>query len=412
MRVSRRRFLGGAATVGAGAAIGATVAGGPAGALASVRRSDATSSRVPFEGEHQAGILTPSPAHAIVATFDTVAVDRRQLEDTLRALTEMARSLTAGEALPDRDPLLPPNDNLILGPVPAPSSLTVTVGVGSSLFDERYGLAGRLPLRLRPMPRFPNDRLEPERTHGDLVVQICADTPEACVHALRILMRETRATLVLRWMLDGFQQPNSLGRGRTNTRNLLGFKDGTANPNAQDAGLMDDLVWVGRGSKEPAWAVGGSYMVVRIIQTHVEFWDRTALATQEGIIGRSKESGAPLDGRKETDVPDFGADPDGKKFRLDGHIRLANPRTRATEPSRILRRGFSYSSGFGASGQLDQGLLFVCFQQDVDRGFVTVQERLNGEALEEYIRPVGGGFFYALPGVRGPDDWLGSGLLS
>jgi deferrochelatase/peroxidase EfeB len=409
--VSRRRFLGGAATLGAGAAIGAGVAGGTASALAASGRTRAVSGRVPFEGVHQAGITTPSPAHAIVAVFDSVAPDRRALEDTLRALTTAARSLTKGEPMPDRDPLLPPNDNLILGPVPEPSSLTITVGVGSSLFDERYGLADRKPKLLRPMVRFPNDRLQPERTHGDVVIQICADTPDACVHALRILMRSTRATLVLRWMLDGFQQPNSLGHGRTSTRNLLGFKDGTANPDANDAREMNDLVWVGKDNGEPGWAVGGSYMVVRIIQTHVEFWDRTALATQEGIIGRTKESGAPLDGRRETDIPDFAADPLGKTFRLDGHIRLANPRTRATEKNRILRRGFSYQSGFGASGQLDQGLLFVCFQQDVDRGFVAVQQRLDGEALEEYIRPVGGGFFYALPGVRDDDDWLGSGLL-
>jgi deferrochelatase/peroxidase EfeB len=411
--VSRRRFLGGAATLGAGAAVGAGIAsGGPASALVSPGRAREVSTRVPFEGMHQAGVTTPSPAHAVVAAFDSVGANRRALEDTLRALTAAARSLTKGEPMPDRDPLLPPNDNLILGPVPEPSSLTVTVGVGSSLFDDRYGLADRKPKRLRPMPRFPNDRLQPERTHGDFVLQICADTPDACIHALRILMRATRATLVLRWMLDGFQQPNTLGHGRTSTRNLLGFKDGTANPDANDSSEMSDLVWVDKGSGEPAWAAGGSYMVVRIIQNHVEFWDRTALETQEGIIGRNKETGAPLDGRRETDVPDFAADPHGKKFRLDGHIRLANPRTKATEQNRILRRGFSYQSGFGASGQLDQGLLFICFQQDVDRGFVTVQERLNGEALEEYIRPVGGGFFYALPGVRDEGDWLGSGLLS
>jgi deferrochelatase/peroxidase EfeB len=228
-----------------------------------------------------------------------------------------------------------------------------------------------------------------------------------------MLMRATRSTLVLRWMQEGFQQPNTLGGGRSSTRNLLGFKDGTANPDPGDDALMDQLVWVGRGQVgEPAWTEGGSYMVVRIIQNHVEFWDRTALATQEGIIGRHKDSGAPLDGTRETDVPDFAADPKGETFRLDAHIRLANPRTEATKRNRILRRGFSYSDGFDASGQLDQGLLFVCYQQDLDRGFVTVQERLDGEALEEYVRPVGGGFFFALPGVRDGRDWLGRGLLT
>jgi len=410
--VSRRRFLGGAAAVGAGAALGATAAV-PAAVAGASDAGPSGSRRVPFTGRHQAGIVTPSPAHAIVATFDTVAASRPELARTLRALTTAARTLTAGERMPQPDRLLPPADNLILGPDPAPSALTVTVGVGASLFDARFGLADRTPARLRPMPRFPNDRLDPERTHGDLVVQICADTPQACVHALRIVMRATRSTLVLRWMQEGFQQPNTLGTGRTSTRNLLGFKDGTANPDHGDHALMDDLVWVGRGQTgEPAWTEGGTYMVVRIIQNHVEFWDRTALATQEGIIGRHKDTGAPLDGRSETDVPDFAADPKGDRFRLDGHIRLANPRTKATEPNRILRRGFSYSNGFDASGQLDQGLLFVCFQQDLDRGFVTVQERLDGEALEEYIRPVGGGFFFALPGVRDDTDWFGRRLLS
>jgi deferrochelatase/peroxidase EfeB len=410
--VSRRRFLGGAATLGAGAALGAAAAGGIA-ATASDAGADGGSDRVPFEGLHQAGIVTPAPAHAIVAAFDTVASDRDQLEETLRALTTAARALTAGDVAAARDPLLPPSDNLILGPEPPPSALTVTVGVGASHFDDRFGLAARRPARLRAMPRFPNDRLEAERTHGDLVVQVCADTPDACVHALRIVMRATRSTLVLRWMLEGFQQPNTLGHGRTSTRNLLGFKDGTANPDPSDGDAMDRIVWIHRDTPgEPAWTSGGTYMVVRIIQNRVEFWDRTALATQEGIIGRHKASGAPLDGTDETDTPDFGADPHGDRLRLDGHIRLANPRTRETEANLILRRGFNYSSGFESSGQLDQGLLFVCFQQDLDRGFVTVQNRLNGEALEEYIRPVGGGFFFALPGVRGRGDWLGSTLLS
>ena len=42
---------------------------------------------------------------------------------------------------------------------------------------------------------------------------------------------------------------------------------------------------------------------------------------------------------------------------------------------------------------------------------MTVQKRLDGEPLEEYIRPVGGGFFYTLPGVTGETDYLGRTLL-
>lgn len=409
MTVSRRGFLGGAVGLGAGATLGAAL---PQGVLSAASAAEGDE-RVPFEGRHQAGITNHAPAHALIAAFDVVATDRREMADAMRALTDAARRLTEGGSAPMRDPLLPPEDNLILGPDPTPSSLTVTVGVGASLFDQRFGLGDRKPAQLRTMEHFPHDQIDPARTHGDLLLQLCADEPDACVHALRILMRATRATLVLRWMLPGFQRPNTLGKGRTSTRNLLGFKDGTANVDASDDALMDKLVWLPPGaSGEPAWTAGGSYMVVRIIQTLVEFWDRTALETQEDIIGRHKASGAPLDGRRENDIPDYTADPKGRTIPLDAHIRLANPRRPKTEANRILRRGYNFSNGFARNGQLEQGLLFVCFQRDLDRGFVAVQNRLNGEPLEEYIQPVGGGFFFALPGVRNAQDWLGSGLLS
>jgi deferrochelatase/peroxidase EfeB len=43
---------------------------------------------------------------------------------------------------------------------------------------------------------------------------------------------------------------------------------------------------------------------------------------------------------------------------------------------------------------------------------VAIQERLNGEPLEEYIRPVGGGYFFTLPGVIGEESILGESLLA
>ena len=137
-----------------------------------------TADRQPFYGRHQAGIVTPRPAAGLVAAFRG---DRRgpgELERLFRTLTERAAFLTQGGAPPELDPRFPPADSGILGPVVTPDNLTMTVSVGASLFDERYGLAARKPVRLSRMTRFPNDALEAARCHGDLSIQLCANTPD------------------------------------------------------------------------------------------------------------------------------------------------------------------------------------------------------------------------------------------
>lgn len=174
---------------------------------------------------------------------------------------------------------------------------------------------------------------------------------------------------------------------------------------------MDDVVWVTAEQGEPAWSVGGSYQAVRIIQFHVEFWDRTPLKEQQTIFGREKHSGAPLGMKHEHDEPNYAEDPDGNLIAPDAHIRLANPRTRETQSNLMMRRGYSYSLGVSKSGQLDMGLLFVCYQHDLEKGFLSVQQRLNGEALEEYVKPIGGGYFFALAGAPDKQHYLGQGLL-
>jgi deferrochelatase/peroxidase EfeB len=57
------------------------------------------------------------------------------------------------------------------------------------------------------------------------------------------------------------------------------------------------------------------------------------------------------------------------------------------------------------------GLLFIAYQADLEKGFITVQKRLDGEPLEEYIKPIGGGYFFTLPGVKNQDDFYASALL-
>lgn len=379
---------------------------------APVRHEDDARRAVPFHGIHQAGIVTPRPANGIVASFDTVARNPRDMERMFRRLTERIAFLTEGGAVPERDPKLPPLDSGLLGPVIASDSLTITVGLGASFFD-KLSLSGLKPRTLQRMTRFPNDALDAELCHGDMVMQFCANTQDTNIHALRDILKNLSEFIVLRWMQEGdvpVVQPDADGRIES-ARNFLGFRDGSANPDSTDPATMDELVWVGANRNEPVWASGGTYMAVRIIRNFVERWDRTPLGEQEAIFGRHKASGAPFGGTNEYESFDYADDAEGVLTPLDAHIRLANPRTPETEENRILRRPFNYSNGVTKAGQLDQGLLFITFQADLEKGFIAVQNRLNGEPLEEYIKPVGGGYFFVLPGVHDGRDYLGRTLV-
>jgi len=372
--------------------------------------STSISQSQPFHGLHQSGIITPTQAAAIAVAFDVVGEGRARLQPMLRKLTERISFLMVGGRMAQRDPKLPPYNSGLLGDDIFPDNLTVTVSIGASLFDQRFGLAAHKPRHLVEMLSFPNDALNAELCDGDVLLQICSNTAETNLHALRDIIKATSGVLNLRWMLEGFLPPHTVQQlGHDSVINLLGFKDGTANPDANSAEKMDEIVWVQANSGEPAWATGGSYQAVRIIRNFVEFWDRTPLQEQERIMGRHKASGAPLGKQREHDPVDFSADPTGAVTPLNAHIRLANPRVPGTR--QILRRSFNYSSGFTRAGQLNQGLLFICYQSNLAEGFIAIQRRLDGEPLEEYIKPVGGGFFYALPGVRNASGYLGQGLL-
>ncbi len=342
-----------------------------------------------------------------------LAGNRAHLERLFKLLTERIAFLMAGGPVPVRDPLLPPADSGLLGPVVVPDNLTVTVALGASCFDDRFGLAHLKPKHLVGMTRFPNNSLDASLCHGDILIQFCANREETVIHALRDIIKNTPDLLTVRWKIDGFLPTDTVRRlGQETVRNLLGFKDGTANLAASDTELMNRHVWVQPGTDEPAWTAGGSYQVVRIIRNLVERWDRTPLNEQQKIIGRAKMSGAPLGAESEHDLPDYANDPEGLRIPLRAHIRLANPRTPETDASLILRRPYNFARGSNSAGQLDMGLLFVCFQSNLATGFLTVQSRLNGEALEEYIKPVGGGYFFALPGVPAAGRFLGDTLLS
>jgi deferrochelatase/peroxidase EfeB len=387
-----------------------SAAGTPGELRTRVLRSELAAAQ-PFDGPHQAGILTVAPAQATFAALDAVAPSRLALSDALQALTVRARELTHGGVYPKLETDAPPFDSGVLGPSNAPDELTVTAAFGASLFDARYGLAARKPAGLTRMPSFPVDDLDATRCHGDVLLQICAGQRDTVVHTLRELLRTVRGSLQLRWSIDGFKGAQRGPSPRSTPRNLFAFRDGTANPDVGDDALMDRLVWLGANTGPQAWTAGGTFQVVRVIRMHVEFWDRVGLTEQQTMIGRVRDTGAPLGGTDEFEDPRLDLDPPGRRISLESHIRLANPRTQATADQRILRRPFNYHRGFDRSGDLDQGLIFVAFNRDIERQFATIQKRLNAEPMIDYVTPVGGGYFFAPAGARGPGDWLGSGMF-
>jgi deferrochelatase/peroxidase EfeB len=404
MAFTRRRLLasagagGLAAAAGGGFALGRETAGdGP----------DAAAQIVPFHGEHQAGIATAAQDRLHFAAFDVEdGLRARDLRDLLREWSRAAERMTTGRLVGDDagEQLAPPADTgEALGLTPA--RLTVTFGLGPSLFDDRFGLDASRPEPLRDLPALPGDELDPGRSGGDLCVQACADDPQVAFHAVRNLARIGRGAVTVRWSQLGFGRTSSTSRAQATPRNLLGFKDGTRNLKAEDTADLARHVWVaGDRAGEPAWLRGGTYLVARRIRMLIEVWDRASLGDQEQTIGRHKASGAPLGGREEFDAPNLA------RLPADSHVRLAAPSSNGGVA--LLRRGYSFTDGLDDRlGQLDAGLFFLSFQRDPD-AFIRVQRRLGAtDALNEYIKHVGSGLWAIPPGAR-RGGWVGETLLA
>jgi deferrochelatase/peroxidase EfeB len=368
---------------------------------------------VPFHGRHQAGIATPPQAAATFLAFEVTAANRDELRNLFRVLTARAAFLTAGGAPPPVPSGSRASDDALLGPTVLPDDLTVTVALGASLFDGRYGLGPRKPAQLETMRAFAHDDLDPAISDGDLLVQLCAGHRDTVGHAMLDILAHTAGGMRIRWRIDGCRfPPRPVGI----PRDWMGFKDGITNPDTTDSAQMNREVWVQPGPPEPAWTAGGTYQVVRIIRMFLDRWATVPVGQQERIFGRRKISGAPLYATSPTETdeldPVYTNDPQGLLTPLRCHIRLANPQTPDTAAtSAILRRSFQYDRSPDAGGNPDMGHAFCCFQQQLTT-YVTMQSRLEDEMLVPYISPIGGGYFFALPGVTDAQDYYARGLLS
>lgn len=207
--------------------------------------------------------------------------------------------------------------------------------------------------------------------------------------------------------------------------NSFGFNDGISEPVVQgvnDTGaLAQDVIdksifLVGSSdSTRPSWMVNGSFMAFRKLEQNVPAWNAAVAkeATARGIspalfgaklMGRwasgmwtntpksfenpadSVLPGCPIMQSTNSDIHAFGTENDfdfvskAEDNKNDAvcprgaHIRKTNPRDGAKENvHRIIRRGIPYGQELSISPSTPRGLLFVCYQSRLDKGYQFIQ---------------------------------------
>ena len=420
---SRRRLIASATAAGSTGVVGA-VAGFGVGRSGAANHAEAAPSRdlsgangpvtEPFYGSHQSGVETPPQAYghflALSLKPGTEAVDVMRW---LRLITADAAALTQGDGpLADSEPELAHD----------PARLTVTFGFGPGLVKLAGG--NSVPTWLGPLEKFPIDELEPDRCTGDLLLQICGDDRLTLAHARRMLFKDSRTFAEVAWQRVGFRRAyGSQGEGKTQ-RNLFGQLDGTANPGpgsedfariiwGQGTGRADALHSArgtppdNLGAHLPDWMDGGTTLVLRDIAMNLDTWDKADRPAREFATGRALDSGAPLSGTDEFDVPDFAAVDKRGLTKISAASHVARARDGLDPEVQIHRRTFNYETGAGEKA----GLLFASFQADIVRQFLPIQRRLaEVDLLNEWTTPIASTVWAIPPGIK-EGDYIGQSLF-
>lgn len=390
--VSRRNLLFGGAGLGAGLLAGAaaTVAARPllSNALAPEHPPETFSAdptAVPSRGKTQAGIARPETpqrnALIVVADLSGVA-DAASVLAAIAAAGDLIDQCTDADRA---DPLLLPD---------GPSDLTITLGIGPRLVA---AIDPALP-GATALPAFASDGpLSPELTGGDLLIAAYA-SDAAVLPGVADAVLAAIPTASRRWAQTGVR---GAGTG-TIARNPLGYHDGVIVPRT-DAELAAN-VWIDAGP-----ATGGTIVVIRRLRLDTAAFHAQPLARQDQVIGRSRRDGAPLSGGSLTDDANLTAKtPEGEYLvPLHSHVRAAHPSF--TGSALMLRRSYGFSNAVGPGAVTDDGLVFMCFQNDIDV-FVRTQHRLDEtDDLMRFAVPTASASFLILPGRRDGEP-LGASL--
>jgi putative iron-dependent peroxidase len=159
------------------------------------------------------------------------------------------------------------------------ASLSCIMGIGSDAWDRLFG--SPRPAELHPFREIRSGARHAVSTPGDLLFHIRAKRMDLCFELAMQIMRRLGDAVSTTDEVHGFRYVDN--------RDLLGFVDGTENPNGAAAA---EAVFI--GEEDPAFA-SGSYVIVQKYLHNLDGWNKLPTEVQEKIIGREKLSDIELD---------------------------------------------------------------------------------------------------------------------
>jgi porphyrinogen peroxidase len=158
-------------------------------------------------------------------------------------------------------------------------NLTCIMGFGSEAWDRLFGQPR--PAELHPFREIRSGSRHAVATPGDLLFHIRAERMDLCFELATQIMARLQDTVTAVDEVHGFRYFDS--------RDLLGFVDGTENPTGQEA--IDATII---GEEDPAFA-GGTYVIAQKYLHDMAGWNALPTEAQERVIGRTKLSDIELD---------------------------------------------------------------------------------------------------------------------
>jgi putative iron-dependent peroxidase len=151
-------------------------------------------------------------------------------------------------------------------------NLSLVTSIGSDAWDRLF--AGPRPKDLHPFVELHGARHHAPSTPGDLLFHIRAETLDVCFELAGRVVKAMSGAITIVDEVHGFKFFDN--------RDLLGFVDGTENPDGPQALSATEI-----GDEDPDFA-GGCYVHVQKYVHDMTSWESLSVTEQENVIGRSK----------------------------------------------------------------------------------------------------------------------------